>query len=416
MPGVGQPAPWSPADRTGTRLDIAARRVRKTEPMPIAVLMPTLETAAIGERQAASRARAILGARCEELRLYHPDERAGDAVADIESDHVLVVTDPLLIADEEMPQRLLSRLERSRATAVLPSSNIAQHAAQRQTLAPYVTLREMREAASRMRETTDDAPAIRWDASDPLAYLCPTEFLDGNRRRLAAALEAEDVLVSRGDYVHRWIEESSARLELLRLVPSTARNILEIGCGDGFLAETVRQRQKCRYVGIESSAQHAAAARRHVGEIYRGDPEEIVSILEERFDCIIAGDAWNSVSEPWVFLGALRRLATADGVLVASVTNASHSSLVSDLLHGETPFVCAGPAAAATARPLTRSALVQLLTSAGWDVSQIIATDGAATAAREELRSQLAGAHEYSLDELVPLRYLALGTNGVVAR
>lgn len=416
MPGGSKwPVKKRPAE-PGTRLDMAARRVRKTETMPIAVLMPTLETEAIGERQAAARARSILGARTDELRLYHPDERAGDAVAEIESDHVLVVTDPLLIADEEMPQRLLSRLERSRATAVLPTSNIAQHAAQRQAVAPYVTLREMRDAAARLRDTTGDAPAVRWDASDPLAYLCPTEFLDGNRHRLAAALEGEEVIVSRGDYVHRWIEESSARLELLRLVPSTARNILEIGCGDGFLAETVRQRQKCRYVGIESNARHAAAARRHVGEIYRGDAEEIVAILEEQFDCIIAGDAWNSMSEPWSFVRALRRLATADGVLVASVTNASHASLVSDLLHGETPFVCAGPAAAATARPLTRSAFIGLLTSAGWDVSQIIATDGVATGARDELLGRLAGADEYSLDELGPLRYLALATNGAGAR
>jgi len=375
--------------------------------MPIAVLMPTLEAAAIGERHVGAKARAILAADADEFLIYHPADRARDVAAEIESDRALVITDPLLIATSGLPRRLLAKLDRSTATAALPSANITQHALQRVTPSPFVTLRELTLAAAQL---PDEIETVTWDRSDPIAYLCTTEFLDGVRHPLAEALAGEQVVISRGDFVHRWIEESSARLELLRLVPPGARTILEIGCGDGFLGETVKQRQKCRYVGVESSPHHAATARRHVDEIYRGDAEEIVGILNERFDCVIAGDAWQFTSEPWAFLAALRRVTAPGGSLVVSATNASHASLVADLLHGETPFVCSGSATAAAARPWTLSAMTHLVTSAGWNVAQPASVDGPRTAAQEELVTSLSGS-SYSLEELKPLRHLILGIN-----
>lgn len=375
--------------------------------MPIAVLMPALEAAAIGERRVGSRSRAILAADVDEFLIYRAGDRARDVAAEVESEHVLVVTDPLVIATAGLPQRLLEKLDHSTATAVLPVSNIAQHPAQRLSPAPFVTSRELTLSTAQL---ADEVETVTWSRTDPIAYLCTTEFLDGSRRSIGEALEGEQVLIARGEYVHRWIDESSARLELLRLVPPGARTILEIGCGDGFLGETVKQRQKCRYVGIESSAHHAAAARRHIDEIYRGDAEEIVAILDERFDCVIAGDAWQFTSEPSAFLAALRRVTTPGGSLVVSATNASHASLIADLLHGEMPFVCSGSATTAAARPWTLSGMMRLITSAGWNVAQVATVDGPKTAAQEDLVTALSSS-QYTLDALKPLRHLLLGTN-----
>lgn len=383
--------------------------------MPIAVLMPTLDSAAIGERYVSSRVRAVLALQADELRIYHPSERAAEVAAEIESPHVLVVTDPLMVPPAGLAERLLAVLERSPAAAALPSTNIAQNPAQRQTTAPYVTLRELALATSRLEQATPAVTSGTWDGSDPVAYVCPTQLLDEDRRPLRNVLERQEVVVSGNDYVHRWIEESTARLELLRLIPPAARNILEIGCGDGFLGETVKQRQKCRYVGIESDPQHAAAARRRVDEIYRGDPEELVSILNEKFDCIIAGDAWQVPAESWSFLASLHRLTAPKGTLVTSVTNASNASIVNDLLHGESSFICAGSAAAAAARPLTHSAFTRLLAAAGWQVANVVSTAAPNIEGHSELLARLRDANEYALNELHPIRYHALATSGAGA-
>lgn len=376
--------------------------------MPIAVLVPGLDSASIGERQAGSRLRGMLAAEAGALRVYDPAERASDVAADLESHHVLVFTDPWMLPGLRLASRLLAILERSTAAAVVPSVNITPHDLQRATTSPYVTSRELELVRRQLEQAPPSLKTTTWDDSDPLVFLCPTTLLDESRRPLREVLANEEVVVSANDYVHRWVEESTARLDLLRLIPTSARNILEIGCGDGFLGETVKQRQKCRYVGIESDPRHAAAARRRIDEIYRGDVEEIASILDEEFDCVVVSDSWQWTADPLWFLASLHRLTRNGGSLVASATNASNASIVNDLLHGESPFVCAGSIAAAAARPLTRNALAGLLASAGWDVADLLSIDGAVGPGYDELLANLQGAHEYATEEFRALRHHAL--------
>src|SRR6185295_594374 len=99
------------------------------------------------------------------------------------------------------------------------------------------------------------------------------------------ALRGRDVAVSGNDYVHRWTSlRGQTRHDLLDLISSDAKSILEFGCGEAPLGEALKKRQRCRVVGIELDPAAAAVAKKRIDSVYRGDVREIVSILDETFD------------------------------------------------------------------------------------------------------------------------------------
>jgi len=140
--------------------------------------------------------------------------------------------------------------------------------------------------------------------------------------------------------------------------------MLHIPCGNGSFGERIRQRQKCRVVGIEPDRHAAAAARKHLDDVYTGDVEEVISILEDRFECIVATGIIEHVTDPWSVLATLRGISAPGGTLIASIPNFGNARTIEDLVAGR--FSVANQV-----RYFTRGAIVELLEVAGWTVETI---------------------------------------------
>ena len=76
--------------------------------MPIAVLFPHYHHPAIEERYASWQSELLLDA--DELLHYDPDEPARDVVNAVGAEHILVITDPLILPSPRLAQRLLEAL------------------------------------------------------------------------------------------------------------------------------------------------------------------------------------------------------------------------------------------------------------------------------------------------------------------
>jgi 2-polyprenyl-3-methyl-5-hydroxy-6-metoxy-1,4-benzoquinol methylase len=384
--------------------------------MSPAVLFPRFSHPAIEERYASWQSQMLLRAGGDiEFALYDAEEPASFAVTGLESDHVLVVTDPLLLP----PARLVTRLREllvhtSNVVAALPVSNEGENPSQRRAAPfPYLTLRELQQMTAEMQAGGTDGEIIKWDGSDPAAYLCRTTFLEGIDDPPAHALAGREVVLSPSDYIHRWSSlRGQIRTDLLARIAPDAKSILEFGCGEAPLGAALKARQKCRVVGIEIDPRAAAVARKRIDDVYCGDAREIVSIIQEKFDWIIGGDIVEHLDEPWSFLADLRGVCASGGHLLLSIPNVANAAVVSDLIRGRFDYVYMGLTCVGHLRFFTRRTIEEMLSIAGWKVVEIVPQETVVTRGREELLAALTAARmPFSKEDLIPAGYYVVARN-----
>jgi 2-polyprenyl-3-methyl-5-hydroxy-6-metoxy-1,4-benzoquinol methylase len=336
------------------------------------VLFPRSGHGAIEERYASWQAEMILRPQASEMLYYDPSMSAGDLAPEIETDEVLVVTDPLLLASS----RLVSRLAQTRgdAVAAVPVTNASDHPEQQRPAAvPYMTLRELELITEALERQPADSIVVKWDSSDPGVYLCDARLLHDANEALANLLRGREVRISRNDYVHRWSSmRGQVRLDLLERISTDARSILEFGCGEAALGAALKARQSCRVVGVELDRAAAAIARKRIDDVYNVDVREIVRILDEKFDWIVGGDILEHLDDPWMFLADLRRIASPGGRLLLSLPNIANASVIADLLAGRFDYVYMGLTCAGHLRFFTRHSIEEMLHMSGWRPVEII--------------------------------------------
>jgi SAM-dependent methyltransferase len=383
----------------------------------IGLLFPRFGHPAIEERYASWQSQMLLRRDVEvELCFYDPEEPASYAAGELESDHVLVITDPLLVPPPRLATRLREVLVQSSGTAAaLPSSNEAENPAQRRAApAAYLTLRELQQMTSELQHGPHDTVTVKWDKADPAAYLCRTAMLEEIDDPPRRALAGRQVVISLNDYAHRWSSlRGQARNDLLARVGLDAKSVLEFGCGEAPLGAALKARQRCRVVGIEIDPRAAAIARKRIDDVYCGDAREIVGVMRERFDWIIGGDIVEHLDEPWSFLADLRRVSTPGGRLLLSIPNVSNASLVADLLHGRFDYVYMGLTCVGHLRFFTRRTIEEMLTIAGWTVVEIAPQATIPTRGGDELLAALAASRmSWSKEDLMPAGYYVVARNG----
>lgn len=158
-----------------------------------------------------------------------------------------------------------------------------------------------------------------------------------------------------------------ARPELVALVPATARRVLDVGCAAGRLGEALKARQSVEVVGVELDAKAAAAARNRIDRIVVGSIEDsTVTFPSGSFDCIICGDVLEHLRDPASALERIRGWLSDDGVLVASIPNTRHHSVVGALLAGNWTYEPAGLLDSTHLCFFTRQDIVDLLAQTGF--------------------------------------------------
>lgn len=178
--------------------------------------------------------------------------------------------------------------------------------------------------------------------------------------------------VDPGAYLHRYGEmDGQARLDLVARVPPGARSVLDVGCSKGGTAAALRQAGAVRLVGIEPDAADAAEASRLYDRVLPAALEQIAEEFPSEFDAILFGDVLEHLIDPAAALARVRSWLTPNGVVIASVPNLGHWSVVADLLEGRFEYIPYSILSGTHIRFFTRRTLCDLFEASGYRVEAI---------------------------------------------
>jgi 2-polyprenyl-3-methyl-5-hydroxy-6-metoxy-1,4-benzoquinol methylase len=159
------------------------------------------------------------------------------------------------------------------------------------------------------------------------------------------------------------------RVDMFDQLPRPIGRVLDVGCGEGASAGPLRAVGATALSGIEILPEPAERARGVFDEVCTGDALACASQVTGPFDTILCYDVLEHIYDPLPVLQALRELAAPGGRLHVSVPNASHVSLLWDLIvrgtFGYTPY---GHRDVTHVRWFTRRDIVALIGEAGWTV------------------------------------------------
>jgi 2-polyprenyl-3-methyl-5-hydroxy-6-metoxy-1,4-benzoquinol methylase len=174
-------------------------------------------------------------------------------------------------------------------------------------------------------------------------------------------------------YLHRYTEmDAQARADLADKIPTGARTVLDVGCSRGATAPALRSRGVTRIVGIEPDAEDATDAARLYDRVLEARLEDILpGEFGPEFDAVLFGDVLEHLVDPSDALVHVRPWLTGRGVVIASVPNVGHWSIVSDLLAGRFDYIPYSLLSGTHLRHFTRATVRDLFEACGYSIESI---------------------------------------------
>ena len=163
------------------------------------------------------------------------------------------------------------------------------------------------------------------------------------------------------------------RPEVRALIPQGAERVLDVGCAGGGLGRAIKQAKPTVVVdGVEVVERAARHADEHLDQVFTGPVEQVVPRLEDgRYDAVVFADVLEHLVDPGVVLDAIKPKLSDDGVLVISLPNVRHWSVVGPLLEGRFTYEDAGILDRTHLRFFTRASIQDLFAAHGYDIVEM---------------------------------------------
>jgi GT2 family glycosyltransferase len=162
------------------------------------------------------------------------------------------------------------------------------------------------------------------------------------------------------------------RPEILDLIPTTAKSILDLGCGTGELGKALKKRQTCIVDGIELNKEAAHLAKTNLDTVHIDNLNRFCPcFIKRKYDVLVFGDILEHLISPWEVVRKFTTLLNDDGIIIASIPNVAHPSVVSQLQRGLFRYAVAGILDITHLRFFTQTTIFQLFYRAGLKIVNI---------------------------------------------
>lgn len=186
--------------------------------------------------------------------------------------------------------------------------------------------------------------------------------------------ELPDVLSGKKLVLNSWFVHKmgkyyiSDRSDLVKLIDPDKINILDVGAGGGSVGKLLRNKNKKVYA-VEPNRFLADSIKGHYDNVFCCKIEELDT--EDKFDAVIMGDVIEHIYDPVAALKNINALLAKDGVLISSVPNTGHWSIVKDILDGYFEYIPFGLLCVSHIRFFTEKTLIELLDDCGFKIVRL---------------------------------------------
>lgn len=166
-------------------------------------------------------------------------------------------------------------------------------------------------------------------------------------------------------YAHR-------RPEVVQLVPSTVRLVVDVGCGSGALGAAIKRAvPQAEVRGVELVPAQAAKAKALLDDAVAADASAPLPSSWPAPDCLIFADVLEHLVDPWGTLVSWRSRCSSNAWAVMSIPNVSHTSVVSGLRRGRFDYAEEGLLDRTHLRFFTRSSACAMVEGAGFEICRL---------------------------------------------
>lgn len=160
---------------------------------------------------------------------------------------------------------------------------------------------------------------------------------------------------------------SHTRKEVAPLIPKKVNRLLEIGCGSGATIAYLKQQNLCAWAaGVEIVPEAAEIAKQTVDIVWQENIETFAPPLDpQSLDVILCLDVLEHLVDPWAVVKKLTPLLSERGVIIASIPNIQHYTVLKGLIKGKFEYEEAGILDKTHLRFFTRQSAIALMTSSG---------------------------------------------------
>ena len=177
--------------------------------------------------------------------------------------------------------------------------------------------------------------------------------------------------MTRGDTLRAGYHDL-VRGEILELIPSGVKTVLDLGCGTGALGKALKQRQLCTVHGIELSKDAAKIAEKNLDVVFCNNLNRFDPVfLKQKYDTLVFADILEHLISPWRILRKFMSVLADDGTVIASLPNVAHPHVIANLKKGLFRYEPAGILDITHLRFFTKTSIFQLFYMAGLKVVSI---------------------------------------------
>lgn len=127
-----------------------------------------------------------------------------------------------------------------------------------------------------------------------------------------------------------------------------------------------------RVSGIEAFPEAAEQAKEKLDHVVLGDIETMeMPYEEEQFDCVIFGDVLEHLFDPWAVIEKVKPYIKHNGVILASIPNVAHISVLAPLLAGNWSYTEYGLLDKTHIRFFTFNEMLRMFLKAGYSISKV---------------------------------------------